>query len=307
MLLPVVIAIMAEQIDQHVANLTASEHESDVDEAISENETVVNVVSTRRPFRLLDLPLELRLIIFRHLLFQPQGINIGDYPWLPSSRSRFDLAIFRTCRLIREETYQVFYGENQFNNFLGSRADPIILDGFDGLSPFPQLADRIQNMHIEVNIRCQLLRSFTTHKFLHFMPHLGDPSFLHGTLVVDFSEDCRSAKFSSFLKWFARALGRFTNFRTVKLIFDRGFLNRVGSADTFDPARYFKLALEPVLGRAEDVTPGRNDGLRFHPVDHLNRSRGSVDDDGDWADLLGGVRLEWNDDSAHSDDSKMLE
>lgn len=56
---------------------------------------------------------------------------------------------------------------------------------------------------------------------------------------------------------------------------------------------YLKLALEPVLGNAEDLSCKGNDLLRFHPIDHRGRlSR--VSDDDDWVDSLEGICLGWS-------------
>lgn len=66
---------MTEPDDEPVTNFTASENEPDVDEATAENQAVVNVISTRNRTELLDLPAQLRVMIFRHLLIYPDGIS----------------------------------------------------------------------------------------------------------------------------------------------------------------------------------------------------------------------------------------
>lgn len=296
---------MTEQNDQPVANSTASEHESDVDEAGSEIETVAtDVVSTCSRLGLLDLPPELRVMIFRHLLVvSPQSL---DFRIFPVRAALAPLAIFRTSRLIYEEAFQVFYGENHFVDFLGAMI--LDLDPFYARFPFPQIAATIQNIHIPVYLGSGGSRGFAMRTFLKIMPELGNPAMLRGTLVVDFSHHCRTTgRYPSLLKWFARALGRFTNFRTVELFFRYSSMHKfiVIKPHPFDPVQHFKLALEPVLGPAEDLNPGQNDGLRFYPVDYLNRSR--EPHDGDWTDLLGGLRLKWNDGSTNTHDSETPE
>lgn len=64
---------MTEPSDQPIANLTALEKEDNVDEATPENQAVANV--TRDSPGLLDLPLEIRLTIFRHLLVFHHGVQ----------------------------------------------------------------------------------------------------------------------------------------------------------------------------------------------------------------------------------------
>ena len=58
--------------EQTVVNSTASEH-NEPEKAASENQAVAKVISTRHPLGWLDLPPEMRLMIFRHLLIAPDG------------------------------------------------------------------------------------------------------------------------------------------------------------------------------------------------------------------------------------------
>lgn len=134
------------------------------------------------------------------------------------------------------------------------------------------------------------LKYYMMGKFLEIVKLFGNPSVLHNTLTVDFR---LIHGYIRPLKWFIRALGGFTNFRTVELHFDR-----LGVRDrTFSVIEYFEHALEPMLGRSEHSSR-EGKGLRFHPIDH--RKRLIVLDHGDWADSLDGIRLEWN-----TDDSKI--
>lgn len=279
------ISDMAEQTDKPIQ---ASENDPDVDELVA------NVGATRSPLGLLDLPTELRLMIFRHLLVHPQGLDLETVQ-LPS-RPWPSLDILRASRLIHGEAFEVFYRENLFLNFLGaleSSLDPLPLRRI----PFPLVIDTLRKIHVNVTL---WFRLFAIRNFLRFMPHLGNPSIIRDTLMVEFVLNGSYPRSSDSLGWFARALGRFTNFRTVELQF-RYCCG--GENPAFDVADYFRLAMEPVLGHAESVTLDGNGGLRFRPVDHLNR----LQDDGDWADFLGGLRLEWNEDPTDADDSKTPE
>lgn len=175
---------MAEQNDQPVPNLTASEHEPD---ATLGNQTVANVVSTRSPLGLLDLPPEVRVLIFHHLLVNPQGIKFRMVPLQAALGAQSPLAIFRTSRLMHEEALKVFYGENHFVNFLGFMPMSFLLDPLYVRFPFPRIVATIQNIHVEVYLATEWYRRIAIQKFLRFMPNLGTPSVLRGTLVVDFS------------------------------------------------------------------------------------------------------------------------
>lgn len=61
----------AQPNDQPVAHSTSLENESGADEGTSEDLAVISVVLTRSSLGLLDLPAEIRLMIFRSLLVNP--------------------------------------------------------------------------------------------------------------------------------------------------------------------------------------------------------------------------------------------
>lgn len=65
----------------------------------------------QRPFRFLDLPLELRREVYHHHLALPRTVDLGDSAVAPR------LWLFRTCRQIHEEAFPVFYGSNTFRLF----------------------------------------------------------------------------------------------------------------------------------------------------------------------------------------------
>lgn len=137
------------------------------------------------------------------------------------------------------------------------------------------------------------------------MPQMGNPSITHENLTLTFSLDGTGSNWFNSPRRFVRALGRFTNFRAIEL--------RVSSNSSvislnhiiLRVLKYLKLSLEPVLGDAEDDSREGYGVLRFHPLHHRNRLREELDD-GDWADSLNGIRLEWDEDSTTANDSETL-
>lgn len=261
---------------------------------------MADVIPTRSPLGLLDLPSELRVMIFRHLLIDPYGMNVRDLgspPDLKRSTTPSSLNIFRACRLIHREAFEVFYKENVFWYFLGDMHRNLDSYALNRI-PFPLIVDTIQNLDVTIYLPDRLHRLAAIEDFLKFMPHIGRPSIIRGLFKVTFTLNGHSPQTSSiYLRWFVRALGRFTKFRTIELHFLNHFYNPYRKPDVIS-AKYSKFALEPVLGPA--FSSEEDYGLRFHPVDHLNRLGGP--DDVDWADHLGGLRLEWNEDSANAKD-----
>lgn len=68
---------------------------------------------------------------------------------------------------------------------------------------------------------------------------------------------------------------------------------------SFDMLDYLESALEPVLG-SSDYSSREWKCLRFHLVDYRNRCRELYD--GDWANSLYGIRLEWEEDAGNAED-----
>lgn len=280
---------MTELIDQPTANSIASEHNPDAEEAASEDQAVLEVISTRTPTGLLDLPAEVRLMIFRHLLVCPYSLEIPSL----SPRPRLPIGILRTSRLLYREAFEVLYRENRFAN--GGSLFPQ-----DSLTQFPQVIDAMQNFCFGV----ELHDDFEPDRgFLRFMRHFGNPSIRRGALSLElwsagYEVDPDQAPLMPPI-WFIHALGRFTNFKTVEL-----HTYHIGGRDRLcEVLDYLKTGLEPVLGDAESSSPDGK-GLRFHPRDHRYRSR--VPSAGDWADSLNGMRLGWNQVATNAADSESL-
>lgn len=120
-------------------------------------------------------------------------------------------------------------------------------------------------------------------KFLNLIQHFGDPAIIRRSLAIDFFVQGPDV---TPLAWFVRALGRFTNFKTIELQF-YDYLR----SDISHLRQHFKTTLKPVLGDAGDF--GREGkGLEFHPIDHRHQRR--EQDTDDWADYLDGIRLGWD-------------
>ena len=262
-------------------NLAASEN-NEPEKATPENQAFAKVISTSRSLGLLDLPPELRLMIYRHLLIAHIGLWLNNWSEIP----RPPVDILRTSKLIYREAVDVFLAENRFMDCCHPRLFPT------ALGPFPRVIDTIRNLQVDVNV----WDGRSTHeraKYSNLIHHFGKSSIIGGTLVIEFS--LRGVDIGP-LKFFIRALRRFTNFRTVKLDFDDDHGN-----DLFHLLAWVKATLESALGYAEDLDVeddkwATRAGLRFHPMNHRNLRRGRKD--GDWADFLDGIRLEWNENKA---------
>ncbi|MCJ1462459.1 hypothetical protein MMC07_001061 [Pseudocyphellaria aurata] len=236
--------------------------------ATSENEAVANVTPARAPRGLLDLPAEVRVMILRHILVSPLSFNFNFGTWASGPQP---VNILRTCRLIHREAFQILYAENHFSNCLGY--------SHCCLTRFPRVMRTIQNIRLDLPM---FIKDQAYQKFWILMRHFGNPRISRGTLTLGFDLDGSGARR---LKWFARALGRFTNFRTIEVY----CYHRFKYNDLILRAlKYFRAVLEPVLGSAEDTLP--DTGLRFHPVNLWNRRREQCQID--WADSLDGICLE---------------
>lgn len=263
---------MTEPSNQPVANLAVSEEK-------------------RNPLGLLDLPSELRLMIYRHLLVTPHCLDLGRSEFRP----RPSVNILRTCRLIHGEAFHVLYGENRFSNrFKGSTYS---------LARFPRVMDTIRSIHVEILLiyhHSAKLTRFLIRDFARNMHEFGHPSITRNTLTVNlrFMGYCPHPNSSILveefipLKWCIRALRQFSNFRTIEV-----HCTCLGSrSPNFEGLDSLEPLLEAVLGHAEDCNRDEY-GLRFYPLAHRSRRRKLKDGHGDWANSLDGIRLKWNENS----------
>ncbi|MCJ1268089.1 hypothetical protein MMC22_007975 [Lobaria immixta] len=282
---------MTEANDQPFVNLIAPDQEPDVDEAISRNRAVTKVISKPSGPGLLELPPEIRLMIFRHLLVLPNSLP----DWWGNSNEPFpDLSILRTTKFIHKEAFDVVYKENWFNIWFWQ--PPFLLTGF------PRIINTIQNIKTQIFLGKTLWGFKEPRRDVPVLVQLGqfvgNRSVIRRELVLTLHIGHTGPRH---LKWLIGALGRFSNFRTLQLNLHEYGIHHSGF---FEWCEHLKTVLEPVLGNAEKfVMEDWNPTaifLRFHPVDHQNHSRGAHDDD---CDYLDGIRLGWNETLTDADDS----
>lgn len=223
---------------------------------------------------MLDLPPEIRQMIFRHLLVYSEGTD-GCMPCL---MRRSALGILSTSRLIHGEAFNVLYSENQFTDEFWLYS--VYQARF--IAQLPRVIKAIKNIQIRVGMW------LPSPKLLRLVNLFGDQTIIRGTLAIELGV---KGRFLRLLKWYVRALGRFTNFRTVELYFHE--LN--APVDNLLVREYLQTNLKPVLGCAEGFEKRCHylkTGLRFHPTNHPYLRRNP--DSGDWASFLDGIRLKWN-------------
>lgn len=287
---------MTDPKNQPVDNMTAH---NESDDATSRNRAVADIITKRTG--LLDLPPEIRLMIFRHVLVYSDSLPLGS--WSLSIRllslgfgrpSRHFLSLLATSRLIRREARDVFYKENWF--------DTVCFTQPRSLTPVPQITDMIQNIYVRAIWNNTVsFRIMHRRKFLKLTKVFGDPSIPRGTLSVEIfviSSERRTRD------WLIQTLAKFLNFRTIELLFTTSPYSENhdrGESEVFDAREYLRTGLEPVLGCAEIF---EKDGycwknLRFHPIDNRNPWKTT---NGDWVDSLDGGRLEWNENPTAADD-----
>lgn len=266
---------------QPVTNLIAPDHELEVEKAISRERVVSDIIPTHGP-GLLDLPTEIRLMIFRHLLFHPPGIETASF----STTFRPAVDLLRTNREIHREAFDILYRENRFYSYVG----------FAYFAPIrsPRVVHAIQNIGINLTVYKEVI---PPSGFLELGRIYGKTSTIRGSLVIilwSFTEILHP------LTWFVPAMGEFTNFKKIELELFDGY-GRVSDLYLSQVCNYLQTNLEHVFGHAERFEKacneyGRRKCLRFYPVDHQNRERNRDREQrtDDLADSLDGIRLEWN-------------
>ncbi|WPB05622.1 uncharacterized protein RHO25_010275 [Cercospora beticola] len=94
-----------------VSALLASQHQPPPAAELTASTSKLHRVDTKKHFPFLDLPAELRLLVYEHLL-------VGDRPWTfwprYSYKPKLQPNIIATCQLVREEATPVLYGCNEF-------------------------------------------------------------------------------------------------------------------------------------------------------------------------------------------------
>lgn len=266
---------------QPVTNLIAPDHELEVEKAISRERVVSDIVPTHGP-GLLDLPTEIRLMIFRHLLFHPPGIENASFAI--TFRPAVDL--LRVNRQIHREAFDILYRENRFYNYVHLP--------FAYFAPIrsPRVVHAIQNIGIGEGVSEAIIPGF-----LKLGRIYGKTSTIRGSLVIHLWS---FYEFLHPLTWFVQAMGEFTNFKKIELELLDGY-GRVSGLYLSQLRNYLQTNLEHVFGHAERFEEACNEFglrkcLRFYPVDHQNRERNQDREQqtADLADSLDGIRLEWN-------------
>ncbi|MCJ1263750.1 hypothetical protein MMC22_003620 [Lobaria immixta] len=285
---------MKEANDQSIVNLIAPDQELEVDKAISTNGAVAKVISKSSGPGLLELPPEIRLMIFRHLLVFPNPLP----DFTPNSNEPFpDLSILSTSKLIYKEAFDVLYKENCFNCSFWQPPFPITRS--------PRTIDTIQNIQTQVFLGTttwgfKVLRTETP-VFVKLGQFVGNHSITRHHLVLVLYVGRIGPRH---LKWLVGALGGYLNFRTIQLnIHEHGIPHN----NFFEWCEHLKTALEPMLGFAEKFVIENwlptAIILRFHLVDPQNHLREAHDDDYDYLD---GIRLGWSETLIDADDSGRL-
>ncbi|MCJ1266437.1 hypothetical protein MMC22_006322 [Lobaria immixta] len=153
-------------------NLTAPDLEPGADKVMSKNGAVAKIISKPSGPGLLDLPPEIRLMIFRHLLVRPYAIDQTNWGYAPR------LDILKTSKLIHKEAFDVFYKENSFLSCLW--------DSPSKITRSPRVADTIQSIQTTINLQLRQFRGLypDLRELMNVMQHLGNSSITRGSLVV---------------------------------------------------------------------------------------------------------------------------
>lgn len=293
---------MGELDNRYMDSVTASDDQS-ADETVSENPLVIhaatnsqsiNIAFKRSKLGFLSLPPELRLMVYRQLFHDNDGI-IDMAEWQTSSSSLPPL--LQTCKLINKEAFEALLENPKF-----IYRDPDWPRRHPPQWPISKhirmrVVDTIQSLDVRI-----VMEKPTT-KFLHLIREFGNPARIRRFLKVTFS----AARVDSFLydrpiTWFLTGLCTFTNFETVDLSFQFAYTYNDIPFNEF-PSDSIAQTLQHRFGSAKflihSIGPQNLywDGyiLQFHPHNHRHsqqaqRAQRSVD----WMDLLDGTRLEWN-------------
>ena len=233
--------------------------ELNIENTTSKDKTVTDIPTRNGP-GLLDLPPEIRYIIFRLLLLHH---DLSEICWYIPPRNY--LAILKTNRLINRETSDVFYGENTFVKWFWSIA------GRSQITWSPRIIDMMQNLQITLTIHgtdeeYNPFKKSAVKTFRKFVQDFGNQSIVRRTLAVTFLIDNFGLPL---LSKFVHPLGQLTHFRTIELFFQHSTNLPRNIPNDITRHNYVQTALEPLFGDAEEF---ERDGfelkcLRFHPLD----------------------------------------
>lgn len=266
---------------------TASQNQSVGNEA-TENEPTASI--TRPRDWILYLPPEIRMSIFRHLLQLPFHLPYNLPLLLVHPHLQTLIGIFRTSRLIRRESIDVFYRDNVFYRMRTFR----VRTWYPRFTVVPswRIGDMIQNLAIDM----QLSRPYRAlrEQFINMINAFGDPAIVLGTPTVlfFFVAHLRHRWDRGPLHFFLGGLGRFTNFQIVN-IHVRPLLPPALTNVLTQVVNPLRLALGPANPH------DRGYGLTFLPQRFLNTrsSRQNID----FIDQLAGIHLDSNRDETNDE------
>lgn len=265
-------------------------------EVASEDPATNHAISTNTELRLLSWPVELRLIVFRFLLLEHRPLSTN---WMDAAYIAFP-AIFKTCRQIRREAFQVMFGENVFFVRFPRPRFSLLHNRL--------VVNTIQKLHVSV---CLNDPSYHPRRlnFFRAIHEFGSPAIVRNALNVIVYVGNATPR--HLLLRYVGGLGRFTNFRNIRIEFvpDPEQLDPVGGL-CFLTCRVCEDYFTPMFGPAEVFADGC--GVQFYPQSHLSSLPPIVYVD--WMDYLDGIRLDWDSDpltntdetdaSAQNSDSK---
>lgn len=247
-----------------------------INDVPSENSsTTISVISASKRLGLLSLPAELRVKVLRQLLFEHRPLSTygpgADYQPFP--------AILNASKLIRQEAFQIMYGENFF--YIG------LMHPIHSILNNRRIRDTIQNVHFETRLN-HTSPQVSRMNFIHVIHEFGSHAIVRGTLNIIFGVGPYNN--DPLFSWFVICLRRFTNFRIIQIEFVASSAHR--RAEKLCPLLrdIQESHFTPVFGPARSFPNGHS--LQFYPQEYLNSL--PSEEDVDWIDRLDGIRLNWN-------------
>ena len=227
----------------------------------------LNVASPPR-LGFLSLPREIRDMVYRELFHRPSPSEV----WYRLLKPVPDF--LATCKLTNREAFEILWGENPY---IWENPPPPLLPGL-----LNRIVDTIQILHVTVR-----WGSFSA-VFYDAVRRFGNPGKIRDNLEIRFVRDPRPLSYDlTYMDRFLVGLGRFTNFKTVRIVVawrgkDLHISNRVSTR--------IAQAMCPRLGPSEPNADGN--ALVLHPRAHWKAQQ--PQETVDWMNLLDGIRLDWN-------------